>query len=162
MANTISRVLTGVANVEIKYPVGGAYVDAGYTEDGVNFEYNADSADIDVEEETMSIDRVLTKEVVAIILNMAEASLYNMDKAMAGSVLAGSTISIGDGVNKQMSIKVTGTNPDGFDRTITMALATAVGTSSHPYKRGEKTVVPVRFEALKTAAAGVTIVDSTS
>lgn len=160
MAKTIANVLVGVATLSIKYPVGGSYVEVGYTEDGASFEYSADMADVDVEEETFSIDRVITKETLSIICNMAESSLYNIDKAIAGSVLAGSTITIGGGVNKQMSIKLVGTNPAGYARTITIALATAIGAVGMPYKKGEKTVVPVTFQALKGASDVATIVDS--
>ncbi len=160
MANTKSRVLVGVANIEIKYPVGGSYVDAGYTEDGVILEVGTDTADIEVEEETVPIERVITKETVAIILNMAESSLYNIDKAIPGATLAAAVISIGDGTIKEMTIKVTGTTPTGGTRTIVLLLATSVGTVAQAYTKGGKTVVPVRFEALKGASAAVTITDT--
>ena len=160
MANTKSRVLVGVANIEIKYPVGGAYVDAGYTVDGVIVETATDTFDVEVEEETMAIERVITKEVAAVIVNMAEASLFNIDKAIPGATLAAATISFGDGTIKEMSVKVTGTTPTGGTRTIELALATAVGTVSMPYNKGGIQVVPVRFEALKGAGAGMTIIDT--
>ena len=157
---TLANVLVGVAVLSFKYPVGGSYVEVGFTEDGVTFEYSADTADVEVEEETFPLERVITKETLAITCNMAESSLANMDKAIAGSVLAGSTITIGGGVNKEMSIKVVGTNPAGNARTIEIPLATALGTVGMAYKKGEKTVVPVSFQALKGASDVCTIVDS--
>ena len=162
MANTIANVLTGVAVVSVKYPVGGSYVDVGYTEDGVIFEYTADMSDIEVEEETFPIDRRIVKETAAVIVNMAESSLANMNFAMAGGVVAGSVLTLGGGTNKEASVKIVGTNPAGYDRTIEIPLATAVGTVGIPYKKGEKSVVPVRFEALKGASDPVTITDATS
>ena len=66
------------------------FADVGYTEDGVTVEYTGDTADIEVEEETFPIGRVLTKETVAITCNMAESTLTNISNAMAGSVLSGS------------------------------------------------------------------------
>ena len=93
---------------------------------------------------------------------MAEASLINIDKAIAGSSLAGSIITIGGGVLKEMSIKIVGTNPAGYARTIEIPLATAVGTVGQPFKKGEKTVVPVEFQALKGTSDVCTITDSTS
>lgn len=162
MAKTISNVLVGVAILYFKYPVGGTYVEVGYTEDGVVLEYGADMADIMVEEETFPIGRVLTKETVSIRCNLAESSLINIDKAIAGSALTASTITIGGMVNKQMSIQIVGKNPAGFNRTITCLLATATGMVGMPYKKGEKTVVPVTFQALKGAGDPCTIVDSAS
>lgn len=132
----------------------------GYTEDGVTIEYTADTADIDVEEETFSIDRVITKEVVAVTCNMAEGSLYNIDKAMAGAVLSGSLLRLGGGVNKTMNLIITGLNPAGFTRMIQIPLCTTTGAVAMPYKKGEKTVVPVTFQALKGDSDAFQIVDN--
>lgn len=138
------------------------FTDIGYTEDGVTLEYTGDTADIEVEEETIPINRVLTKETIQITCNMAESSLYNIDKAIAGSVLSGSILTIGDKVLKTMNLKIAGTNPAGFNREIFIPLATATGTVGMSYKKGEKTVVPVTFQALKPATGkACTIVDNT-
>lgn len=137
------------------------FTDVGYTEDGVTITYNADEADIDVEEETYSIDRVITKETTEITCNMAESSLFNIDKAMAGAVLSGNIITLGDGVNKKMNLKLAGTNPAGLGREIFIPLATAAGSVGMPYKKGTKTIVPVTFRALKpTTGPAVRIVDN--
>ncbi len=34
MAKNVANVLVGVALIEVKYPIGGSYVELGYTEDG--------------------------------------------------------------------------------------------------------------------------------
>ena len=136
------------------------FTEVGYTEDGVTMEYTADEADIEVEEETFPINRVITKETVAITCNMAESSLYNIDKAIAGSVLSGSILTLGAGVNKTMNLKIAGTNPAGFNREILVPLATATGAVGMSYKKGEKTVVSVTFQALKGDSPALTIVDN--
>ena len=92
---------------------------------------------------------------------MAESSLTNMDNAMAGAVLSGSILTIGAGVNKTLNLMIEGTNPAGYKRQIFLPLATATGAVGMSYKKGEKTVVPITFQALKTADhAAVTIVDN--
>ena len=91
---------------------------------------------------------------------MAESSLYNIDKAMAGSVLSGSIISLGGGVNKTMNLKIEGITPAGFHRAIQVPLATATGAVGMAYKKGPKTVVPVTFQALKGVSPACTIVDN--
>lgn len=136
------------------------FTEVGYTEDGVNIEYTADTADIEVEEETFPIDRVITKETVAITCNMAESSLFNIDKAMAGAVLVGSILKLGDGVNKTMNLRIAGTNPAGYNRQIFIPLATATGAVGMSYKKGEKAIVPVTFQALKGDEPALTIVDN--
>lgn len=162
MAST-ANVLVGVASLEIKYPTGGAYVNVGYTEDGVTLEYSADTADIDVEEETFSIDRVITKETLSVTCNMAESSLDNINKAIAGSSLVGTTITIGPAAGssiKEMGIRIIGSPPAGASRTIEIPLATAVGSVGMAYKKGVKTIVPVTFQALKGVGPVCTIIDS--
>lgn len=141
--------------------LSSAFTEIGYTEDGVTMEYTADEADIEVEEETFPIDRVITKETVAVTCNMAESSLFNMDKAMAGSLLAGSILKLGAGTNKKLTLQLHGINPAGFIRAILIPSCTATGAVGMPYKKGEKTIVPVTFQALKTTGhPAVTIVDN--
>jgi len=141
--------------------LAGPWTEIGYTEDGITIEYTADEADVEVEEETFPINRVITKETVNITCNMAESSLYNIDKAMAGSLLAGSILKLGAGVNKAISLQIVGTNPAGFYRSITIPFCTATGAVGMSYRKGEKTIIPVTFQALKTAdEPAVTIVDN--
>lgn len=140
--------------------LGSPFTEVGYTEDGVTMTYTADEADIEVEEETFPIDRVIIKETAEFTCNMAEASLYNIDKAMAGAVTAGSVLTLGGGVNKEMNIKLVGINPAGFTREILIPKATATGAVGMPYKKGEKTIVPITFQALKSDSPAVTIVDN--
>jgi len=162
MAKTIANVLVGVALLEIKYPIGGSYVEVGYTEDGVSIEHTTEESDIEVEEETYPIKSVITKESTAVIVNMAESSLYNLDKAIPGSVLAGNVLSIGGGVNKEMSVKVTGTNPAGYDRTYEFPLCVSAGTVTLAHRKGEKTLIAARFKVLKPSGDPFTVTDSTS
>jgi hypothetical protein len=145
------------AGIQLSAP----FTEVGYTEDGVSMEYSADTSDIEVAEETFPIDRVITKESLQVTCNMAESSLYNIDKAMAGSVLSGSILKLGGGINKKITLQIRGTNPAGFTRAILIPSCTASGSVGMAYKKGEKTVVPVTFMALKTTnAAAVTIVDN--
>jgi len=137
------------------------YTEVGYTEDGVNMEYAAEETDIMVHEETFPIDSAITKESITITCNMAEASLVNMNNAMAGAVLSGTKITLGDGVNKTMNLKIEGTNPAGYLRAIQVPKAVASGTVGMSYKKGEKTIIPISFKALKTQDSPVcTIVDN--
>ena len=136
------------------------FTEVGYTEDGVTMEYAAEQADIVVHEETFPIGSALTAESLSVTCNMAEASLANLNNAMAGAVLSGSKITLGAGVNKTMNLKIEGMNPAGFLRAIHIPLAVAGGTVGMSYKKGEKTIVPVTFKALKGDEPACTIVDN--
>lgn len=161
MAKVISNVLIGYGTLSVKYPVGGSYAEVGYTKDGVSAEYNASTYDVMVEESTLPINRVLTKEGVKFTVNVSESSLDNINKAMGGAVLAGSQVTIGGGALKQLAVQFVGTSPSGTARTITLALATATGNVAMKFAKEGETVVPMTFEALKPSAGdAVTIVDS--
>ena len=140
--------------------LSSAFTEVGYTKDGVTMEYAAEQADIIVHEETFPIGSALTAESLTFTCNMAEASLANMNNAMAGAVLSGNILTLGDGVNKTMNLKIEGTNPAGFLRAIHIPLAVAGGTVGMSYKKGEKTLVPVTFKALKGDNPACTIVDN--
>ena len=249
MANTIAQVLVGTAVLSFRkikpteHDVDAALTEVGYTEDGVIIEYSVDTADVETEEETFPINRVITKETIAVICNLAESSLLNIARGMIGAklddpgtptilTLGGGTIvdeeftSVHDGavalihamidyasevvepdgggtpyvrgtdytmnyMEGDITVLGTGTmgNTTVFDidynystsgniiqlqivgsappvaevaktRTIAIAEANAVGAVGMSYRKGEKTIVPVTFKAIKKAATDVcTITD---
>jgi len=138
------------------------FVEVGYTEDGVTIEHNVDEADIEVEEEVVPVDRVITKQTMSVTCNMAESTLENMAHAMAGSVLSGNILTLGGGVNQKVNLKIEGRTPAGFLRAIQIPLATATGAVGMSYKKGTKTMVPVTFQALRpgNGLPACTIVDN--
>ncbi len=137
------------------------YVDVGYTDDGVVFNYTVDLTDIRVEEESVPVGRKIAAETLEIVCNMAESSLDNIDKAIAGSVLSGNILTIGAGVLKEMSIKLTGITPAGGVRSYEFPRVTATGSVGMTFKRNEKTIVPLTFQALKPSSGPVgTFVDN--
>ncbi len=137
------------------------YTEAGYTEDGVVFEAVHETGDIRVDETPYPIDRFITSGSLRVTCNMAESSLFNLYNAIAGSVLSGNVLTLGTGVLRKVSLKLTGLSPAGYTRTIELPIVTATGTVGMSYKRVEKTIVPVTFEALKPATGSIfTLVDN--
>jgi len=161
MAKTKTNVLIGTAVLSFKYPIGGSYIEVGYTSDGVDLEYSKDSADVEVEEESFPIAEVITKEGLTIECKMAESSLINISVAMGGAKLVGSMITVGDGINKEMSVKLVGSGPAGKTRTVEAPLCVSTGNVGMSYKKGVKTIVPVTFKVLKPCnGAAFTIIDT--
>uniref|UniRef100_A0A6M3LU45 Uncharacterized protein n=1 Tax=viral metagenome TaxID=1070528 RepID=A0A6M3LU45_9ZZZZ len=156
-----ANVLVGVATLSIKYPIGGVYVDVGYTEDGVKFEYSVDKTQIRVEEKTYPLTQVINTEDLKVTANLAEATLHNLFVAIAGASQVGNIITIGNGVDKEMSVKIVGINPAGFARTVEIPCAVASGTVGLSWRKNEKTVIPVTFDALESPAGNLcTITDA--
>jgi len=140
--------------------LGSPYRDVGYTEDGVTVEYTADTIDIEVEEETFAINRVIAKETLAVTCNMAENIMDNLNDAMPGAVRVGNVITLDAGVNKTMNLKIQGTNPAGFHREILIPNATTTAAVGMSYRKGGKTIIPITIQALKGISDTCTIVDN--
>ena len=135
--------------------------EVGYSEEGLTIEYTAETEDVRVEEETFAIGAALTSEEVTITMNMAEASMYNLDKAMSGSLLSGSILKLGAGTLKTMNARIELTNPTGYKRHILIPSCFATGGVAMQSRKNEKTIVPITLKALKTAnEAAVTIVEN--
>lgn len=148
---TVANVIVGSATLSIKDPFGGSYAEVGYTEDGVNFIYEPETKDVDVDEETVAIDRALIKERIRIRCNLKEATLANLSAVMAGADDGTTrTIKLGGGTINYIAVKLVGTSPEaGYTvRTIEMVYGTAVGAVDVPYKKGEANIIPFEFEAL--------------
>lgn len=129
----------------------GPFAPVGYTEDGVSWTYTADTVDIEVEEETFPIENVITKETAEVTCNMAESSLQNLAIAMGGAAFVPGQyiLTLGAGIQKLVSLKITGLTPAGKVAVLQIPKAVAVGSVGMSYRRAEKTIVPVTFRALK-------------
>ena len=164
MAETVAEVIVGTAVLSYNLNAGdavgvGTWVSVGLTEDGVTMTYTADMADIEVEEETFPIKRVITKETVEITCNIAQNSITNLNLALAGGVLAAPNITLGAGVVKPIAIKIVGVNLGtgaATNRTVWMPYAQSVGAVGQSYRKGEKTLVPVTFQGFQNTA-GATV-----
>jgi len=150
MANVIANVLTGVALITYDTTAGTASgavsTELGYTEDGVTVEYTPTVVDIEVEEETFAINRVITKEEITVTCNCAENLAANLLTALAGGL--GAPIVLDAGALQDFALKIYGVSPAGH-RTIYIPYAHSVGTVTMSYKKGEKTIIPVTFKAYK-------------
>ena len=159
MANVVANVLTGVAKLYYHTTAGTASASVttefGYTKDGVTIEYSADITDIEVEEETFPIDRVITKENLTITCNLSENLLANLENALPGALTGGAgVIDLGGGAMRNMALRIYGTTVGGTHRTIYIPYANPVGTVGMAYKKGEETIIPVSFKAYQGTAGG--------
>jgi len=158
----VADVIVGVG--ALYYDVAGAPIPGilfGYTEDGVTIEYSADVADIEVEEETFAINRVITKEEVTITCNLAENLLANLRVALPGASGVAPIINLGAGAMQTLSLRFVGGAPvtGGLTiRTIYAQFAHPIGPVGMAYKKGEKTLIPVAFKAYQGEAGGYPII----
>jgi len=167
MATVVTNVLVGTGTLYYHTTpgtaVGSVTTEFGYTEDGVTLEYAASINDIEVEEETFAINRVITKEEFTVTVNLAENLLANLENVMAGALTGGAGIvDLGAGAMRDMALKFTGTAPSGLTRTVYIPYAHPVGTVGMAYKKGEKTLIPAQFKAYQgvSGADVVTITDA--
>ena len=78
----------------ITWPMG--WVACGYTDDGIDLVYTPSIKEIMVDEEAAPVDDVLATEKFAITAKLAEATLANLNNAIAASTYTAETA--GDGV----------------------------------------------------------------
>ena len=152
----VSNVMVGVANLYYNTTTaagaGAVVTQFGFTEDGVTIEYNPTIADIEVEEETFPVGRVITKEEVTITCNVAENQITNLEQALAGA-LGAAPLVLGAGTLQDFSLKIVGVSPAGT-RTIYVPYAHSIGVVAMSYRKGEKTIIPVSFKAYQGTAGG--------
>jgi len=167
MATVVANVLVGTGTLYYHTTpgtaVGSVTTEFGYTQDGVTMEYTVDSADIEVEEETFPIKRVITKETVQITCNLSENLLANLLNVMAGALTGGAgVVDLGGGAMQSKALKFVGTGPGGTTRTIYIPYANPTGAVGMAYKKGEETIIPATFQAYQgvSGADVVTITDA--
>lgn len=163
----VGNVLTGVAVIKYHLTAGTAVGSVstvfGYTEDGVTVTYTPTANDIEVEEETFSLARVLQKEEFMIALNMAENLLAYLQEGMSGAATGGAgVVDLGAGAMSSLALKIEGTGPGATTRTIYIPYANPTGTVGMSYRKGEKTIIPLEFKAYQGVAGAdvVTITDA--
>ncbi len=142
------------------------YTPSGYTDDGVQFVYTPQMKDITVDEELSPIDIRLIGEKLEINLKLAEATLNNLVKAIAGS-----TLTVTPGGNSVLTLG-SPANPDQGEYAAcfmgpapgTEALAGQTGRFIYVsrlkasaavtihYQRKDKVVYNVKFTALANSA----------
>ena len=164
MATVVANVLVGTGTLYYHTTAGTASASVttefGYTQDGVTIEYTADQTDVEVEEATFPIKRVITKETLTITANLAENLLANLENAMAGALTGGAgVVDLGGGAQRTMALRFAGTGPGGTTRTIYIPYANPIGTVGMAYKKGEETIIPVSFAAYQgTSGADVVVI----
>ena len=155
MAGVVANVLVGVAELFYHTTPNTASASVtttlGFTEDGVTIEYTPTIADVEVEEETFPINRVLTKEEITITCNLAENQAANLLTALAGGL--GTPIVLGGGAIQDFALRIYGVTTGALHRTIYVPYAHSVEAVAMSYKKGEKTIIPLTFKAYKGATA---------
>lgn len=162
LGGTKANVVVGLTNIYVgtveTQPDPTSANHLGYTEDGGDFEYSPSITPIPVAEESFPVKDILEAEEISVTLNLAEATIANLGKAMVGSDATVPTrIDLGDGVVKYVSLLLEGNAPgdNSGTRWVFIPRALATGAVGLPFKRAAKTMVPVTFTARKPAAGDV-------
>lgn len=151
-----------VAPVEADW-TGAGFVGAGYTDSGVNFSHAGTWKDITVDEEFDPVDQLLTAQKTEVQVKLAEGTIENLAKAIAGSTLTGTTTKVlrfgspTQGQILEFLIGFQGPNPAGdADRVLGFFRAKNTASASHNYQRTDKVILDVIFSCLadSTQAAG--------
>jgi len=161
MPITTTNVLWGTGLISIGDSSGGTFVDIGATEEGFNISLVTETEDVAVDELTQLIDKIITRQAVVAEFTMAEATLSNMLKVMPGVTGTTTITMMGQTSLSKVSLKFVATKAGGGTRTITLSYGVFTSDAAQSYRKGQKWMVPCRFETLYDSATPTfTIADS--
>lgn len=147
--------LPTLTSLPITWPV--EWITSGYTDDGIDFTYTPTFKDITVDEELGPVQTLLTAEKLEISLKMAETTLLNLSRAIAGSTLelntptGESTLFLGSAgrTTNEFLLGFEGPAPGaGGTRVVIVYRAKPKAAVSFKYQRKDKVIYAVKFEAL--------------
>lgn len=153
--------VTGSSEWPIVWP--GAWIEAGYTDSGIDFTYTPTLKSFTPDEEASPIYDILQAEKFEITATLAEATMANYQSAISASTLAtdatnGVTkVSAGSQPLNYIALGVAGPAPFGADATAAkgrmLIVQKAIAGSAIAYKMTRKDVVKfaVKWEARKIA-----------
>jgi hypothetical protein len=142
-----------VAGINIALSVDGT--DCGFTQDGVSVDHKVTFMDLEADQSTGILGKKKVKETLQLKANLEEATLENLKIAMCeeNSIASGGgwkRLSFGGGTTvAEHALIFTGVAP-GTSKTRKLHInkAVAIDIGSMPYKKGDKTLIPVTFEAI--------------
>lgn len=140
-----------------EYPVvwPAAWKAVGYTEDGIDMTYTPTIKPLHVDEETAPVGDVLTEEKFHVSAKLAEATLQNLNRAIAASAYTDDSTAESD-INVKVGSKALNYTMVGVDgpapgtnlrRVVIMQKAIATAAVSMKMQRKDKVIIPVSFEA---------------
>jgi len=129
--------------------------DVGYTEDGVAVEHTKEYMDIEADQSVDILGKKVVREICRVTVNVEEATLDNIKIAMGeeNSISNDGSwkrLSFGGGSTEQEhELLFTGKAP-GTSKTRKLHIYKAISVESieTSYKKGEKTLVPIVFQAI--------------
>lgn len=139
----------------ITWPAG--WIAVGYTDDGIDVVYTPSIKEITVDEEASPVADVLATEKFHIAAKLAEATLANLNRAIAASTLTDNSVSLED-INlnagsqalNYVMVGVQAPAPGtGLARLVIVRKAIANTAVSMKIQRKDKVSFPVSFEARK-------------
>jgi hypothetical protein len=129
--------------------------EVGFTDDGIQLNYNPTVKEIEVDEVIPAVKRFLNGEKCSVLAKLAQATLANLNRAISGSTLtptaaggsnsAIDTLEFGSGGLIEKMVGFEGLSPAGGFRMFIGYIATAQANVQLAFKRAEKLVIPVEF-----------------
>lgn len=128
---------------------GSPFVEPGFTDSGIEFDYSPTFADIKVDELLGPVNKVFTNHKLIINVKLAETTLVNLNVAIGASTLAGSQLSIGSPLQPpEFVLGFIGPAPNGTVREGIIWRCVSIAALKAQYHRKDKVMYEVQLEAL--------------
>ena len=129
--------------------------DVGFTEDGVTVKYDRGYYDVEADQSLGILEKKKIRQRCTVVTNLLEATLENLKivwdvENAVGSEGGKKTLSFGgDSAVTEHTLEFNGIAPGSSNtRKFYVWKAVSIEAGEHAYKKGEKTVIPVTFEAI--------------
>lgn len=128
---------------------GAGWVDVGGTKDGVELVVTKEFAVLEVDQIVDEVGRTVTKRLVQIKTNLAEATLINLAHAFADAAPVGNVLEPSSDLTTfsptYRALLLDGIAPGGFRRRIIIRKGLSIESVASAYKKDDMTLIPVTF-----------------
>lgn len=161
---TIANVLVGVATLYLKNPwTESTWVAVGYTLEGVDLSAKMESETPPVVWIQDPVDSVKRIQTLVVNSTLAEATLANLSVVFPGASVDGNVLTFSAGDPPFVGVKLVGTNPAGFDRTIIFPKGKIIDGTEMGFRKNKASGIPFSFMATKPDGSDIgTLTDSAS
>lgn len=128
---------------------GAPFIEPGFTDTGIEWDYTPTFADIKVDEILGPVDKIFTAHKLIINVKLAETTLANLNIAIGASTLTGSTLSIGSPLAPpEFILGFIGPAPSGKIREGIIYRCVSMAALKAQYHRKDKVMYEVQLEAI--------------
>jgi hypothetical protein len=126
----------------------GAFIEPGFTQDGIEWDYTPTWKDITVDELMGPAKKILVSHKLVVSAKLAETTLQNLAYAIPGATFAGTSLTIGSIQAPEFVLGWLGPAPNGLTRECLAYRVVSIAAVKAHYQRKDMVIYATQFECL--------------